>query len=353
VIRPFLAALILSLALSAAVKLGEVEHRGQSEVPPASEHAAPSVPETRTLLFVGDVMLSRTVGKKMLAEGDWSWPFRLIAPRLRAADFVFGNLECPVSDVGRDLHHVYSFRADPRALEGLTYAGFTAVSVANNHTDDWDRPALIDTTRRLLEAGILPVGAGRDEAAARTPQIVDLPGLRLALLAYVGVDPHDAAAGPKRAGVAWLDPAAVVEDVRAARPRADLVIVSLHWGAEYAARPSREQVELAHAIIDAGAELVVGAHPHVIEPLEHYHRAWIAYSLGNFVFDQHDPPTHHGVMLQVAVTGKTVAAVTPVPILINSSFQPAVDSQPAPTSLPVRWPPPAGRKPSERLKALQ
>ncbi|HUI41622.1 MAG TPA: CapA family protein [Terriglobia bacterium] len=338
--RPLLAALCLSLTLAAALKLGAARTTRQSPAGPAAAQApgAPATPATYTLLFVGDLMLSRTVGKKMEAESDWEWPFRLIDSRLQAADFVFGNLECPVSDVGRNLHHLYSFRADPRALDGLKEAGFKAVSVANNHMDDWDRPALLDTVRRLRDAGIVPVGAGADEDEARQAQIVDFPGLRLALLAYVGVEPQDAAAGPKRAGVAWLDPDAVLEDVRAARSRADLVIVSLHWGAEYARRPSAEQVKLAHDIIDAGADLVVGAHPHVIEPLERYHEGWVAYSLGNFVFDQHDLPTHHGMMLQVTVIDKAVAGVTPVPILIGSSFQPAIDLKPAPSSLPALWP---------------
>ena len=117
-------------------------------------------PLERTLLFVGDVMLSRHVGALMEARQDWDYPFRKIAPTLRAADLAFANLECPVSDTGRNLHHLYSFRADPRAIEGLKYAGFTVLSVANNHMDDWDRPALLDTVRRLCAAGLVPVGAG-------------------------------------------------------------------------------------------------------------------------------------------------------------------------------------------------
>ena len=337
-IRPLAAAFVASLLLAGALRLGAARN---PPPPAASQEPAPAaVPDTHTLLFVGDVMLSRTVGRKLVAEGDWDWPFRQIGPRLHAADFVFGNLECPVSDVGRNLHHLYSFRADPRALDGLVAAGFKAVSVANNHMDDWDRPALLDTVHRLRGKGIVPVGAGADDAEARQAQIVDVGGLRLALLARVGVDPEDAAAGPGRAGVAWLDPDELAADVRAARLTADLVIVSLHWGTEYASRPSADQVKVAHALVEAGADLVVGAHPHVIEPLERYQGGWIAYSLGNFVFDQHDAPTHHGLMLQVAVKGKAVADVTPVAVVIDHNFQPAVDPKPAAGSLPVMWPAP-------------
>ncbi len=90
--------------------------------------------------------------------GDWTYPFHSIASTLRSADLAFDNLEGPVSDTGRDLHHLYSFRADPRAMEGLQYAGFRVMSVANNYMDHWDRPALLDTLQRLRTAAILPVG---------------------------------------------------------------------------------------------------------------------------------------------------------------------------------------------------
>ena len=339
-------------------------------------------PLERTLLFVGDVMLSRHVGALMEARQDWDYPFRKIAPTLRAADLAFANLECPVSDTGRNLHHLYSFRADPRAIEGLKYAGFTVLSVANNHMDDWDRPALLDTVRRLCAAGLVPVGAGANLGEAHYPVFVtcppashcrkwkletgnsklesgnwkletrnsrlasdepplgggdfrvsncelrtssfEFPSLKIAFLAYVDIEPKDAAASLTRAGVAWLEPERVLADIRFARHLADLVIVSVHWGTEYAPRPLKEQVQWAHEMIDAGADLVVGGHPHVVQPLEEYHGHWIAYSLGNFVFDQKWPITHHGLMLKVTVTGRQIMRVTPVPVTIDEKMQPEV-----------------------------
>lgn len=279
------------------------------------------LPRERKLLFVGDVMLSRAVQAKMRAEGDWTYPFQKIAETLRAADLTFGNLEGPLSDVGRNLQHLYSFRADPQALEGLKYAGFDVMSLANNHMDDWDRPALLDTVRRLRAAGVLPVGAGANDLEAHYPVLVDLKGVKLAFLAYVSVEPKEAAAGVDQPGVAWLHPGRVLADIRFARPLADLIIVSLHWGGEYAARPTSEQVKLARRMIDAGADLVVGGHPHVVQPLEPYHGGWIAYSLGNFIFDQRSPATHHGIMLKVTLRDKKVADVTPIPITIERTFQ--------------------------------
>ena len=99
------------------------------------------------------------------------------------------------------------------------------------------------------------------------------------------------------------------------------MIVSVHWGVEYAPRPLKEQVQWAHEMIDAGADLVVGGHPHVVQSLEEYHGHWIAYSLGNFVFDQKWPITHHGFMLKVTVSGKQITQVTPVPITIDETMQ--------------------------------
>jgi poly-gamma-glutamate capsule biosynthesis protein CapA/YwtB (metallophosphatase superfamily) len=274
-----------------------------------------------TLLFVGDVMLSRSVGAKIKAQNDWNYPFEKIADTLRATDLAIANLECPVSDVGNNLHHLYSFRADPRVIEGLKYAGFGVLGVANNHMYDWGRPALLDTVDRLRAAGLRPVGAGANSLEAHYPLIVDLNGVRLAFLAYVGIEPKEAAAGPDQPGVAWLDGERALGDIRFARPLADIVIVCLHWGVEYAARPQPKQVELARQMIDAGADLVVGGHPHVVQPCESYHGHWICYSLGNFIFDQHWPSTHHGIMMKVTLTDRRVTDATTIPITIDGSFQ--------------------------------
>jgi poly-gamma-glutamate synthesis protein (capsule biosynthesis protein) len=288
--------------------------------------AAPAEAEKRayTLLFAGDVMLSRTVGARMEAENDWSLPFRLIQDMLRKADLRYCNLECPVSDRGGNLHHLYSFRADPRAIEGLKATGFDVVSQANNHAYDWGPEALLDSLERLRAAGIHPVGAGQNILAAHYPLLVNVGSLRIAFFAYVDIDPKGAAAGVDRPGVAWLDPGQALADIRFARPLADLVVVCPHWGVEYASKPTREQVEIAHRMIDAGADLVVGSHPHVVQPLETYHDRWIAYSLGNFIFDQQNPATHRGMLLQATVLDKHIIDVTPLRIDINSRFQAAL-----------------------------
>jgi len=283
--------------------------------------AAPATLREQTMLFVGDVMLSRGVGSRMKAEGDWTFPFQKIGETLRAADLTFGNLECPVSDTGKNQHHLYSFRADPSAIEGLTFAGFDVMSVANNHMFDWGPAALLDTVERLRGAGIRPVGAGVNDLEAHYPVLVNLNGVKLAFLAYVGIPPREAAARPTEPGVAWLDSARVLADIRFARVLADVVIVTPHWGVEYAKRPEKSQVDFARKMIDAGADLIVGSHPHVVQPLEEYHGRWIAYSLGNFVFDQRDAATHRGLMLQVKLKGRRIEKVEPQQIEITPAFQ--------------------------------
>jgi len=302
----------------------------QNPHPATASAALPAAKPKRdeyTLLFGGDVMLSRGVGERMEARADWGLPFREIAPTLRNADLRFCNLECPLSDRGENQEHLYSFRADPRALEGLQVAGFEVVSQANNHSYDWGPAALKDSLERLRAAGIRPVGAGENALAAHYPVLVNLGDLRVAFLAYVNVDPKEAAAGMDRAGVAWLEPAQALADIRFAKTVADLVIVCPHWGTEYATQPDREQVRLAHWMVAEGADLVVGSHPHVVQPLESYRGRWIAYSLGNLVFDQKNPATHQGLLLKVTVRRKKIADVTPMAIRINPSFQPALDSR--------------------------
>jgi poly-gamma-glutamate capsule biosynthesis protein CapA/YwtB (metallophosphatase superfamily) len=321
-----LSLLALSLAAWAALRKTEVftplfANRSEAERSAGKPGLSDTDAQTRTLLFVGDIMLARGVGRRIRSVKDPDYPFLKISPVLHSADLLYGNLECPVSDRGRDLHHLYSFRAAPNVLEGLKYAGFTIVSQANNHAYDWGKEALLDSLRRVREAGIRTVGAGQNALEAHYPVFVNVRGVRLAFLAYVDIDPKNATAGVDKPGVAWLDPARVLAGIRFARPLADLVIVCPHWGVEYSAAPTREQVGLAHQMINAGADLIVGSHPHVSQPLEHYKSGWIAYSLGNFIFDQKSPATHHGLILKVGLSGKRIQTVETIPILTPPTIQ--------------------------------
>ncbi len=280
------------------------------------------------LLFVGDIMLSRSVGAAMQRESDFAYPFRLIADTLASADITFGNLEGPISSRGANQGSIYSFRADPRVIEGLRLAGFDVLSLANNHIMDWGQDALEDTITLLKENNIAPVGAGRNYEEANETKFVEINSpsareIRVGFLAYTNLYPEGLVAGEERPGVSDARLEYVLERVAEARGQADILVVSYHWGEEYATSSSVAQREVARAIIDAGADLVVGHHPHVVQEVEKYKDGWIAYSLGNFVFDQSfSEETMRGLMLRVFIRDEKVSRVEELPIRTSETFQP-------------------------------
>lgn len=244
--------------------------------------------ETVRIVFVGDVMLDDGPGRLVAAGGDPLAPF---APLLADADFRIANLECPLATIGKAIPtKIYTFRADPRAT-GVLKGRFDAVSVANNHSGDYGRAAFLETLAVLDAAGIRHVGGGRNLAEAHAPLWVEQKGLRIAVLAYDEFLPRAFEAGADFPGIAWSEDSQVVADIRAARAAgADIVIPFMHWGWEYEAGPNARQRQLAHTMIDAGADAVVGGHPHVTQGAEVYRGKPIIYSLGNFVFDGFTAP---------------------------------------------------------------
>lgn len=264
-------------------------------------------PETLTLLFVGDIMLDRGVEWQIQKNGgDWRWPFLKIADTLQKADLVFGNLESQISDKGTNVGSIYSFRADSRSIEGLTYAGFDILSVANNHSFDYTREALEDSVVRIQQSGITPI---EDSLV-----IKEVQGTRIGFLAYSNF--------PGIAQVNWDNFPEVIQDIQNAKSQVDILVVSLHAGDEYQPQPNEFQKAFTKAAIHAGADLVVGHHPHIVQPLEQYLHGWIAYSLGNFVFDQNfSDHTMAGAILEVTVKNKLINKVILLPTRLTSSFQ--------------------------------
>jgi poly-gamma-glutamate capsule biosynthesis protein CapA/YwtB (metallophosphatase superfamily) len=278
------------------------------------------------LLFVGDIMLSRNIGKLMVKQDDWSYPYKHIRGILKGADLLFGNFENPVSDRGVLSGSIYSFRVDPQAISALREAGFDIVSLANNHIWDYGRDAFTDTLSILRNNSILPVGAGADFTEAHTPVVVDVKGTKIAFLAYTRLLPGFLGKPDAAPAVAYPDPEQIARDVAQARTQADIVVTSFHWGEEYQTSHNAEQERLAFAAIDAGADLVIGHHPHVMQEVEKYNDGYIAYSLGNFIFDQNfSDDTHHGLMLRVKVKNKKVASVEKVEVTFNQTYQPTIE----------------------------
>ena len=278
-----------------------------------------------TLFFVGDIMLNR--GIKSVVEtyggGNFEFPFFKIADYLKTADILFGNLEGPISDKGKNVGSIYSFRAIPEVLKGLKFAGFDILSVANNHIFDYGREAMEDTLIRLKEAQIEYIGAGFSGKEALSPKIIELKGTKIAFLAFTNLGEKSWEAKENSSGIAWLNKENLKHSIKKAKEEAELIIVSMHYGQEYQLQPTKEQKDFSHLAIDLGADLVIGHHPHVVQPIEQYKRGYIAYSLGNFVFDQNfSKETMEGLLLEVLIKSGKIEKITPRDIKINNFFQP-------------------------------
>ena len=288
------------------------------------------------ITVVGDVMLGRRVGAAMARSADFAAPLRPMAARLAAADVTIGNFEATLSRDGAPTQGGDSFAADPRVAEGLRVAGFDVLSLANNHVGDWGSRALSQTVDRVRAMGITPVGAGADLAAARAGAVVEAHGIRVGVLATdsIGESP---AAGPDRPGTnrvnmpprtGPIDDAAVarvVGDVRALRPQVDLLLVVSHWGTQYTNAPEDSQRILGRALLAAGADLVVGGHPHWVQGVEVVGDRLLVHSLGNFVFDMDFSwQTQEGVVLEAVAWGGRLMGVELVPYVIGPDFAPRV-----------------------------
>ena len=271
-----------------------------------------------TLAVVGDVQLGRGVARVTAQHGP-DYPFAQVQDRLRRADLALFNLECALSQDGVPIKKRYSFRADPVAAGGLARAGLDVAVLANNHSVDCGRDRLAETMETLRQRGIASVGAGEEAAAAAAPLIVERNGLRVAILARSFVLPDRVIYREDAPTVAMYDPETILEEVRAARREADMVIVSLHWGIEYAREPQESQRRIAHALVDAGAALVLGHHPHTPQPVECYRNGLIAYSLGNFVFDPAGEKGRHGLLLTCTLTREGVQNYVATPVKITNA----------------------------------
>lgn len=287
----------------------------------------PSADEPLTLLFTGDLMLTRGVGVSIWNNGGGNprYPFLKIADTLRGADLAIGNLEGPISSRGTKVGSIYSFRHPTERLDGLTFAGFDALSLANNHIWDYGREALEDTLDLLRNSGVAPVGAGRNFEEANAPYVAEVKGTRIAFFSYTNLYPPSLWATADAAGVSTPVVERVEQSIAAIRDSVDLVVVLWHWGDEYQPRSHPREQAIARALLDAGADLIVGHHPHVVQEIEFYKGKFIAYSLGNFVFDQgFSEETMRGFMLRVVVRDKKIVAAVPFPIQLSDTFQPSL-----------------------------
>ena len=309
-------------------------------VPLSPDIAAPQAARqegTAVLAFLGDVVPGRSMEAQLARYGP-AYPWGGLKPLLRQADLAVANLESVLTTQGQPLNKPYIIRAHPMWGQTLVEAGFDLVSLANNHALDYGQVGLDETLSILDALGIASVGAGCETGAngnadlcqASRPAIFTLNGVKVAVLGYAGAYWNDSPDMPASDKIAWAESARVQADVRAAREQADVVIVLLHAGIEYAAKPSAGQVTVAHAAIDAGADLVVGHHPHVTQTVERYGNprgkdgrdGLIVYSLGNAVFDIPRQAAMRGDLLRVHVTRDGLQRAELWPFWIEDAIRP-------------------------------
>jgi hypothetical protein len=261
-----------TVAVRAALPAAAAPAQGAQATPPSG---------TVRMAWVGDVMLADGPGRLVRRGGN---PFAPTAALLAQADVRVANLECVIATQGKALDKPWTFQAHPRVLP-LLKKHVDVVSLANNHSGDFGQAAFAEMLQRLDTAGLPHMGGGRTLREAHEPVIIERKGVKIALLGYDEMFPRRFEAGPNWPGVAWSEDEQVVFDIQQARLKADVVIPFMHWGQEHEGKAHARQRQLARLMIDAGADAVVGTHPHVVQDLERYRGKPIFYSLGNFVFD--------------------------------------------------------------------
>lgn len=285
-------------------------------------------PQKQSLLkfcAVGDLSLADGVESMIIKHGA-DFTFSKIRKTLSGHDVAFANLENVFTDTdeGR-VSQAHLLKSRPESMRAVHDAGFNVVSMANNHVLDYGKQAIVDTKKILDDCGIKYTGAGTHIAAAREPAVIEAQGVSLGFLAYAMKGIHSAE--QEQPGAAVIDREQITEDITTLKPKVDHVIVSLHYGLEFLDYPSPEFREICLHIADLGASLVIGHHPHVINGLERHANCLIAYSLGNFIFDDRimdykTEKTRRGLVLHCTFDKKNLVDFEAVPTLINDDLQP-------------------------------
>jgi poly-gamma-glutamate capsule biosynthesis protein CapA/YwtB (metallophosphatase superfamily) len=298
-----------SFERSAAEDASSSAQRQATLPPSATAVSVPATAESDAVLIVagGDVSFGREVGQRVVENPVYA-PFAGILPFFRDADVRFVNLESQLSEQQGETQsprHRLIFTGPPEAARTLARAGIHVVSTANNHAWDYGRSALFETLEHLRAAGIQSAGTGRDPEQAYRPAILRSKGLSVALFALTHVwnqGPIDKHEG--RDYVAWATFAKLREALAKARAENDIVLVSYHGGAEYQDAPSPQTRGFVRAVIEAGADAVIGHHPHVIQGIGWFSGRPVFYSLGNLVFGSRGehPWTRYGMLARMRVS---------------------------------------------------
>ena len=287
-------------------------------ITPASGDAIYSKQKVR-LMAVGDIQLGSGTATQINRYGS-PWVFEKVLPIFRQADFIVGNLESPLSTHNEPAQKRWVFRGDPKMARELRISGFNALSVANNHAFDHGQTALADTLKHLANAQLIAVGGGFGTEQPYKAKIVEINGIKIALIGAQNIGWYPVA--DSKAGIAMIDEKKLVGEIKEVRKSVDFIVIILHWGVEYTQTPTDKQRQLAHYLIDSGADLIFGHHPHIIQGIEHYKNGFIAYSLGNFVFNNDNDLACRTIILSIDLNPNgTLSNLMVAPISIRN-FRP-------------------------------
>jgi len=278
-----------------------------------------------SISFLGDIMLDRGVKSSVYKNyaGNFNSLFKNLG-ELKKDDITFANLEGPVSDVGNNVGSKYSFRMEEKVLEALKGASFDIFSFANNHVGDWNVAAFKDTLANLTTQGIPFVGAGENTADASEVKIIERNGVRVGFLGFTDVGPNWMQSGADKAGILLASDPNRLEYIKNAKAKSDVLVVSYHWGDEYKPFNQRQKL-LAESSVDAGASIVVGHHPHVMQDTVKYKNGLIIYSLGNAIFDQYfSEETMKGGLVNVVVDKNGLKDYTEKYFVLDKTYVPGV-----------------------------
>ncbi len=313
--------------LNSQVEIPLLLYKADSEPVKVSDDTLEDGSDDINIILTGDTMLSRNVEHLCREKSDYDYPFSQISYLIKKTDIAFTNLETPLVD-GENLKTGLTFRADPRFAAALRRAGLNIVSVANNHILDRGVAGLAKTLLYLEKSGVAYSGADRKSLSGKGV-IISAGSCRVGFISLT-----DTLNSLRRSDYArdkvinYNNTEGIINAVRDLRRKSDVVIVSVHWGMEMASEPSEREIELAKKIISAGADIIAGHHPHVIQPYRKINGGHVFFSMGNFVFDQTaKSETRSAVMIGVTVRNKKIHSIVAYPLAIDREYRPGLCSE--------------------------
>ncbi len=271
--------------------------------------------------FTGDVMIGRLVNQAITTYG-YNHPWGNVLPLLKENDFNIINLESTLTKSEKRVFKVFNFKADPDKVKTLVNANINLVTLANNHSLDFNVDGLEETLKTLEANNIKYVGVGQDLNQARKMEILEKSDIKIGVLGYTDNEP-DWAATPEKSGINYIKVGKIEQveyDIKSARKLVDVLVVSIHWGPNKVERPSPDFVDFAHKIIDCGADVIHGHSAHVFQGIEIYNGKVIMYSTGDFVDDYMVYPdlhNDHSFLFRLKMTKSGVKKIELIPVCIS------------------------------------